>query len=85
MAQSCLAGVKRLVAEADAAAANASELLRQLDEANRTQIAAVTRAETRATRHEERDNHARQAISAAPRDAAGSIHCDAACLRQLAD
>lgn len=83
MAQSCSAGVKRMVAEADAAGARVDDLAAQLDQAEARQAAAVTRAETRATRQQERNSHAARAISTAPRDAGGAIVCDARCLQQL--
>lgn len=84
-AQSCGAGVKRLIAVADAATAARDDLVDQLAQAAATQTRAVTRAESRADRQTERDTHARQVISAAPRRADGGIACDADCLRRLAE
>lgn len=83
MAQSCPAGVKRLVAQMDAADAVATDMARQLEQAETRQAAAVIRAEGRATRTSERTSHAAKAIASAPRDAGGNITCDAACLLQL--
>ena len=83
MAQSCSAGVKRLVAGLDAADAVATDLANQLEQAEARQAAAVIRAEGRATRNSERTSHAAKAIASAPRDAGGNITCDAACLLQL--
>lgn len=82
---SCGEGVKRLVAERDAAQAGQSDALRLLDEAQAGSLAAVSRAEARAGKIEERKTRASTAIAAAPRGAGGSIACDAACLRQLAE
>ncbi len=84
MAQACSAGVKRLVATGDAAAAERDDLARQLAERKAAELKALARAESRATRTNERETHAREAIKAAPRRDDGSIACDAACLRALA-
>lgn len=83
MAQSCGAGIKRLVADADTAQASAADLEGQLESQRSGELKAVARAEARAGNQQERDSHARKAIDAAPRDAAGSIHCDAVCLRAI--
>lgn len=83
MAQSCPAGVKRLVADLDAADAVATDLAGQLEQAEARQAAAVIRAEGRATRNSERTSHVAKAIAQAPRDAGGNIICDADCLLQL--
>lgn len=83
MQNSCPSGVKRLAAQADAAEANVADLARQLAEAKAHEAAAVTRAEARAIRSNERTSHAQKAIADAPRDAGGNIACDADCLRQL--
>ena len=83
MQQSCGAGVKRLVAEGDAAASARDDLAAQLSAARTETTAAVTRAELRAARQHEREDHGRSVIEKAPRDAAGSITCDADCLRRL--
>ncbi len=83
MSQACGAGVKRLVAAGDAAAADRDDLAGQLKTDQDKALLAIGRAETRAGHQQERDEHARAAIAAAPRDAGGSIHCDAECLRKL--
>ena len=83
MSQICSAGVKRLVADGDAAAAERDSLAAALKIAENKSLAAIGRAEVRAGHQQERDDHARQAIAAAPRDAGGGIHCDAECLRRL--
>lgn len=84
MAQSCGAGVKRLVAFGDQTAADADQLRRDLANQAATSGRAIARAEQRAIHTTEREYHASQAIAVAPRDAAGRIRCDAQCLRQLA-
>ncbi|MEQ1499160.1 MAG: hypothetical protein ABL914_10900 [Novosphingobium sp.] len=83
MQQSCGAGVKRLVAVADGAVAERGSLSAQLSDARAASAAAVIRAEVRAIRQEQRTDHGKQAIQAAPRNAAGSVRCDAECLRRL--
>ena len=83
MQQSCGTGVKRLVAVADGAVAERDSLAGQLAEARADTAAAVTRAEARSTRQEQRTNNGRHVIQAAPRDAAGAVRCDAECLRRL--
>ena len=83
MAQACGAGVKRLVAQGDALAAERDGLKAQLATARADLAGATERAERRATLTQERNAHGRKIIQAAPRDAAGSIRCDAECLRSL--
>lgn len=83
MAQSCGAGVKRLVATGDAAADRADSLDRQLADARADLNSAVERAERRTARSTEREANGRKVIEAAPRAPGGSIRCDADCLRQL--
>lgn len=85
MAQACGGGVKHLVAVADGAVADRADLTRQLAEQRAGEDQAIARAEARAARQQERDDHASKAIATAPRDAGGSIHCDADCLRQLGE
>lgn len=82
--QACGAGVKRLIADRDAAAGESANLRQQLDTALAGRDAAVARAETRAAHQDERTGNARKAIDTAPRDDAGRIHCDAECLRRIA-
>ena len=83
MSQICGAGVKRLVAAGDAVAADRDDLAGQLKTDQDKALLAIGRAEARAGHQQERDEHARAAIAAAPHDAGGSIHCDAECLRRL--
>ena len=83
MQQSCGTGVKRLVAAGDAAAAERDSLAGQLAQTRADSAAAVVRAEARVTRFNQRTDHGRQAIQAAPRDPAGTVRCDAECLRRL--
>lgn len=83
MAQACGAGVKRLVADRDSLEQERDGLAHELAAQQDTALRAIGRAEGRASRQQERDNHARQVIDAAPRDAGGGIRCDADCLRQL--
>ena len=83
MQQSCGAGVKRLVAAGDAAAADRDSLAVQLINARADSAKAVERAEARVTRFNQRTDHGRQAIQAAPRDPAGTVRCDAECLRRI--
>lgn len=83
MLNSCPSGVKRLVAQADAAEVRAADLATQIDMAAARERAAVSRAEARATRSTERNSHAAKALAEAPRDAGGNITCDAACLRRI--
>jgi hypothetical protein len=84
MAQSCGAGVKRLVAQGDASAADLADARRDLAAARTELTTAVARAEARALRTNERERHGRTVIQAAPRDAGGTIRCNAECLRRLA-
>lgn len=83
MQQSCGAGVKRLVAEGDAAAADLAASQRQLRQARQDITSAVLRAERRTNRSNERESHGRTVIEAAPRNAGGTIRCDAECLRRI--
>ena len=83
MQQSCGAGVKRLVSVSDAAAADRDSLAAQLAQTRADSAAAVVRAEARVTRFNQRTDHGRQAIQAAPRDPAGTVRCDAECLRRI--
>lgn len=83
MQQSCGTGVKHLVAVSDAASADRDSLAGQLAQARVDSAAAVVRAEARVTRFNQRTDHGRQAIQAAPRDPAGTVRCDAECLRRL--
>ena len=83
MSQACGAGVKRLVATGDAASAERDSLQAQLSEARNDLKSAVERAERRTAKQTERTTHAQKVIQAAPRDAAGSLRCDAECLRRL--
>ena len=84
-AQSCGSGVKRLIAEADTAAAERDRNAAMLAETRAATVRAVDRAEARSTRQQQRTDHAAQTILAAPRDAGGRIACDADCLRRLAE
>lgn len=83
MSQACGAGVKRLVASGDALAAERDGLKARLTAAQNDLATAVARAERRAATNQERNAHGQKVIQAAPRDAAGSIRCDAECLRRL--
>lgn len=82
---SCGAGVKRLVADRDAAVAGQADAERRLADTRAAATAAVGRAEARAISQEERKRRASDAIASAPRDAGGNIACDADCLRRLAE
>lgn len=79
----CGPGVKRLIAAHDAAAIERDEARRLLAQQRAETVAAVARAEARATRSTERTTDGRRTIDAAPRRADGRIVCDAACLRSL--
>lgn len=83
MSQACGAGVKRLAAVADAAAAENASLEQQLATARADLNSAVERAERRAAHSTEREANGRKVIEAAPRAAGGGIVCDADCLRRL--
>lgn len=77
----CSTEVKTLLAERQAESRRADSLADALGGARRDQAAAVTRAETRARTQAERNARGQAAVSAAPRDAAGLVVCDAGCLR----
>lgn len=81
----CGAGVRRLVIDGETAKFERDQAERLLGEADAAMARAVTRAEARSIKSSERESHGRQVIEAAPRDAAGSIVCDADCLRRLAN
>ena len=83
--QACGPGAKRLIAQADAQAAEIASLKTALDKVTADTAAAVTRAEERGRAEQTRKNNARQIIDAAPRSADGRIACDADCLRRLAN
>lgn len=84
-AQACGSGVKRLIAQGDAAAGERDRNAAMLADTRAATVRAVDRAETRSTRQQQRTDHATQTIRAAPRDAGGRIACDADCLRRLAE
>lgn len=83
MAQACGEGVKRLVAASDALASSNAALSQQLSEARADLGGAIERAERRSANSQEREANGRKIIARAPRDAGGSIRCDADCLRKL--
>lgn len=83
-AQACGPGVKRLIAEHDAARGEAAAARAELARQRVDGAAAVERAERRANKQNEREAHGRTVIDTAPRDGAGRIRCDAECLRRLA-
>ena len=83
IATACGAQVRDRVARQRAAEHNLADALAQLAQAEQRTIAAVSRAEARATQTAERKARAKAAISAAPRDAGGLLTCDADCLRNL--
>ena len=82
-AQSCRAGVKRLIADFDATRASGTALAEELARTRDDMGSAIARAERRADRSHDRQEDARDAIATAPRGAGGSILCDAECLRRL--
>lgn len=81
---SCTTAVKRRGAELAAARAELAGLAAELAGAEGRALAAIARAERRATSIETRKAHAYTAIQTAPRGADGLHLCDAACLRSLA-
>lgn len=81
--QACSAPVKRLVADRDAARASEVSAERLADQLNTNQSAAVARAEARSAAQTQRNAHASDVLSQAPRDAGGHVLCDADCLRGL--
>lgn len=83
VALACGAGVRRLVLDGEAVKFERDQAERLLGEADAAMARAVARAEARSIKSSERESHGRQVIEAAPRDAAGSIVCDADCLRRL--
>lgn len=83
MQQTCGAGTKAQVARADAAIAERDSLAGQLAEARAGTAAAVTRAETRATRFEGKEARGRVIVNGAPQTGRGTLRCDTECLRQL--
>ena len=80
----CGPQVQIRVARQAAAEANLADVRVQLAEATARAIAAVSRAEARATQSTERKARAEATIARAPRDPAGIIVCNAGCLRELA-
>lgn len=81
----CGAGVRRLVLAFDTITFERDQAEVRLGEADDAMARAVARAEARNVKSSERESHGRQVIQAAPRDAAGSIVCDADCLRRLTE
>lgn len=83
MQQSCGAGVKRLVAERDAAEAGQADAEARLADVRAGTERAVARAEIRATAQQERDKHVQDVLAGAPRRSDGGVDCDAGCLQRL--
>ncbi len=77
----CSTEVKTLLAERQAESRRADSLDEALKTTRADQAAAISRAETRARTQAERTARGQAAVSAAPRDAAGLVVCDAGCLR----
>lgn len=77
----CTTEVKTLLAQRDAESRRAESLDEALKRARADQAAAVSRAESRARTQAERTARGQAAVSAAPRDDAGLVVCDAGCLR----
>lgn len=77
----CTTEVKTLLAERDAESRRAESLDTALKRARADQAAAVARAENRSRSQAERTARGQAAVSAAPRDDAGLVVCDAGCLR----
>jgi|GEM_PF-3037738 len=80
---SCAAPVKRRGAELAAARADLADVQAQLADAERLSLAAISRAEARATTAAQRSAHAAATLAKAPRAHDGFIGCDADCLRGL--
>lgn len=77
----CSTEVKTLQAQRDAESRRAESLDAALKRARADQAAAVARAENRSRSQAERTARGQAAVSAAPRDDAGLVVCDAGCLR----
>lgn len=77
----CTTEVKTLLAQRDAEGRRADSLDEALKRARADQAAAVARAENRSRSQAERTARGQAAVSAAPRDDAGLVVCDAGCLR----
>jgi len=82
--QACSGSVKRLVADRDAARGDVAGAQTEIDQLKSNQSAAVARAEARGAAQLQRNAHASDLLSQAPRDAGGHVVCDADCLRGLA-
>lgn len=80
---SCSRPVKRRGAELAAARADLADVQAQLADADRLSLAAISRAEARATTAAKRSAYAVATLAKAPRAADGLIDCDAECLRGL--
>lgn len=77
----CSTEVKTLLSERNAESLRAGSLADALKRARADQAAAVARAENRFRSQAERTARGQAAVSAAPRDDAGLVVCDAGCLR----
>lgn len=78
----CASAVKTVVAQRDAATGERESARAELTTLRASQTAAIRRAQADATIQAERKIRAAQAVERAPRNAAGHVVCDAACLRQ---
>ncbi|WP_067734467.1 hypothetical protein [Novosphingobium naphthalenivorans] len=83
--QECDAGSRRLIAQLDARADEVIALTAELSQVREDTGAAIARAEARGRAEQTRRNNAQNVVAAQPRGPDGSITCDAACLRQLAN
>lgn len=80
---SCLASVKRVVAERDARTGEVTDRDAQIDKLIATRNQDVARAEARGLSQARMKRNADTALDNAPRDPGGRLVCGADCLRQL--
>lgn len=82
VANNCSTPVKTLQAQRDAAVGERDTARGELTTLRSSQAAAIRRAQADAQSQAERKFRAALAVERAPRNAAGLVVCDAACLRQ---
>lgn len=82
VANNCSPAVKTLQARRDAALGERDSARAELTTLRTSQAAAIRRAQADAQIQAERKIRAAQAVERAPRNAAGLVVCDAACLRE---